>query len=72
MQRYRFSARPTLESQSFHVGIVGHNFDPMPLVCVQKFIEFFHENTGRNDVIFQNIRRLTYWKQVESSVTGIA
>ena len=59
---YRISVRPTLNANSFHVGIVGHNFDPTHLVGVQKFIEFFHETTERKDVIFNEVRMLTYWK----------
>ncbi len=58
----RISARPTFTAQSFHVGVVGQHFDPKHLLSVQKFIEFFHEQTGRKDLVFNEIRMLTYWK----------
>ena len=64
----RISARPTLNAQGFHIGIVGQNFDPKHLLSVQKFIEFIHEQTGRTDLIFNEIRMLTYWKLVHTFI----
>nr|VWP02068.1 Flavohemoprotein (EC [Ganoderma boninense] len=56
------TARPTLNAQSFHVGIFGHNFDPKELLSVQKFIQFVREESGRTDLVFKEIRMLSYWK----------
>ena len=54
--------RPTTRTGSFHLGIIGRSFDPMDLTDPTKFVKFFHENTGREDIVFKSIRTLTYWK----------
>ncbi|PIL26347.1 hypothetical protein GSI_12103 [Ganoderma sinense ZZ0214-1] len=56
------TARPTINPHSFHVGIFGHNFDPKELLSVQNFIEFVRGETGRMDLVFKEIRMLSYWK----------
>ena len=50
------------EQGNFHVGIIGQGFDPVDLVDEKKFVDFFHEKTGRKDLVFKNFTALTYWK----------
>ena len=54
--------RPKVKDGEFHVGIVGKNFDPVDLVDPAKFVEFFHENTGRRDVVFKKMTSTSHWK----------
>ena len=56
------SMRAKDEQGNFHVGIIGQGFDPVDLVDEKKFVDFFHEKTGRKDLVFKNFTALTYWK----------
>ena len=60
------SLRPKKEPGKFQALIGGHNFDPVDLMDPVKFVEFFHEHTGRKDLVFKKIDALTYWKSVFS------
>ncbi|TBU42449.1 FAD binding domain-containing protein [Dichomitus squalens] len=55
-------ARPKLEPNAFHVTIFSRDFDPVDMVDQQKFVDFFHQTTGRKDLHFKEITALTYWK----------
>ena len=54
--------RPKRDEGQFQLGIIGQNFDPVELVDRKKFVDFFHEKTGRKDITFKEITTLTYWK----------
>ena len=54
--------RPKNALGSFHVGIIGQNFDPVELVDEEKFANFIREHTGRMELVFKDFTALTYWK----------
>ena len=57
--------RPKHEPGTFHLGIIGQNFDPVDLSTDPlKFTESFHKYTGRRDIVLKNFTALTYWKSV--------
>ncbi|KAI0711184.1 FAD binding domain-containing protein [Cerioporus squamosus] len=54
--------RPKKEPGQFHLGIGGHNFDPVGLTEPSKFAEMFYELTGRRDIVFKKFTAMSYWK----------
>ena len=44
------------------MGIACSDFDPVDLVDPAKFVQFFCEITGRNDIVFKNMATPTHWK----------
>ncbi|KAI0746891.1 FAD binding domain-containing protein [Daedaleopsis nitida] len=60
--KFTITMRPIREAGEYHTGIFGQNFDPVDLVDPVKFAEFFHEKTGRKDLVFKKISLTTYWK----------
>ena len=58
----RIAARPTLEKGGFFITVLSQNADPVDLVDHQKFVDFFHQTTGRKAIQFKKIIALTYWK----------
>ncbi|KAI0646239.1 monooxygenase [Trametes meyenii] len=59
---FTIAMRPTHHEGSFHVGIVGVNFDPAELTDPEKFVKFIHERTGRHDLKITNFTSMSYWK----------
>ncbi|TBU28541.1 FAD binding domain-containing protein [Dichomitus squalens] len=62
LEKMTIAARPKLEPNAFYVAVFAKNFDPVDLVDEQKFVDFFHQTTGREDLQFKEITALTYWK----------
>ncbi|KAI0746878.1 FAD binding domain-containing protein [Daedaleopsis nitida] len=60
--KFTISMRPQREVGIFHVGIIGQDFDPIDMLDPVKFVDFIHENTGRNDIVFKKLTAMTYWK----------
>ncbi len=59
----RILARPVSDTGSvFNVSIIGQSFEPMDLLDRRKFKDFFHEKTGRSDLVLKDIKSLSYWK----------
>lgn len=59
----RILARPISNTGStFNVSIIGQSFDPVDLVDLQKFKDFFREKTGRSDLLLRDVKSLSYWK----------
>ena len=62
--RDRIAMRPKKEQNQFHalISCQNYNYDPIDLLDPSKFVEFFHEHTGRRDIVFNKLDALTYWK----------
>ncbi|KAM5533895.1 hypothetical protein V8D89_012435, partial [Ganoderma adspersum] len=61
--KFTILARPVSDVDStFNVSVIGQNFDPMDLLDPQKFKDFFYEKTDRSDLVFKDIKSLSYWK----------
>ena len=59
----RILARPVSDAGStFNVSVIGQNFDPVDLLDQQNFMDFFYEKTGHFDLVFKDIKSLSYWK----------
>ena len=59
---HRILMRPKNATGSFHIGIIGQNFDPADLVDEKKFTNFIREHSGRMELVFKNFTSLSYWK----------
>ena len=57
------TVRPRTEG-GYHVGFVCSDFNPIDKAEPEKFVEFFHEATGRKDVVFRKIETLAHWRCV--------
>lgn len=51
----------------FGLGITGQNFDPTDLADPAKVAEFFHRETGREDLAFKAFTWLSYFRLVAES-----
>ncbi|PIL27593.1 hypothetical protein GSI_10744 [Ganoderma sinense ZZ0214-1] len=61
--KFTILARPVSDAGStFNVSVIGQNFDPVDLLDRQKFKEFFHKKSGRLDLVFKDMKSLSYWK----------
>ena len=52
--------RPKKEQNQFHalISCQNYNYDPIDLLDPSKFVEFFHEHTGRRDIVFNKLDAL--------------
>ena len=57
------TVRPRTEG-GYHVGFVCSDFNPVDKAEPEKFVEFFHEATGRKDIVFKKIETLAHWRSV--------
>ena len=46
----------------FHVGVVCPGYDPVDIQDSVKFVELFHEITGRKDIVFKRVSALMHWQ----------
>ncbi|RPD78983.1 hypothetical protein L226DRAFT_501441 [Lentinus tigrinus ALCF2SS1-7] len=57
------SMRPKNEPGQFQLAVGGKNFDPTDLMDATKLLKFFHEHTGRKDVVLKSFTTaISHWK----------